>query len=115
MIDYLQEADNTISLDDIKNLPSMTCKTRFGPKSDHGMATSSAGSMTPRSPLTTPRSNHIDMLLAGRSAINESNDLPQVSHAYNLCYYMYVYVFALVTDHSARKLVVVKLPRLWKS
>ncbi|KAE8786962.1 putative serine/threonine protein kinase IREH1 [Hordeum vulgare] len=78
MLDYLQEADNTISLDDIKNLPSMTCKTRFGPKSDHGMATSSAGSMTPRSPLTTPRSNHIDMLLAGRSAINESNDLPQI-------------------------------------
>lgn len=78
MLDYLQEADNTISLDDIKNLPSMTCKTRFGPKSDHGMATSSAGSMTPRSPLTTPRSNHIDMLLAGKNAINESDDLPQI-------------------------------------
>ncbi|KAG8097942.1 hypothetical protein GUJ93_ZPchr0013g33953 [Zizania palustris] len=79
MLDYLQEADSTISLDDIKNLPSMTCKTRFGPKSDHGMATSSAGSMTPRSPLTTPRSNHIDMVLAGRSAINESDDLPQIA------------------------------------
>ncbi|KAF0910253.1 hypothetical protein E2562_001441 [Oryza meyeriana var. granulata] len=78
MLDYLQEVDSTISLDDIKNHPSMTCKTRFGPKSDHGMATSSAGSMTPRSPLTTPRSNHIDMLLAGRSAINESDDLPQI-------------------------------------
>nr|CAB3493502.1 unnamed protein product [Digitaria exilis] len=78
MLDYLQEADNTISLDDIKNLPSMTCKTRFGPKSDHGMATSSAGSMTPRSPITTPRSNHIDMLLAGKNAINESDDLPQI-------------------------------------
>jgi len=34
--------------------------------------------MTPRSPLTTPRSNHIDMLLAGKNAINESDDLPQV-------------------------------------
>ncbi|KAL5663246.1 hypothetical protein ACJX0J_023354, partial [Zea mays] len=55
-----------------------TCKTRFGPKSDHGMATSSAGSMTPRSPITTPRSNHIDMLLAGKNAINESDDLPQI-------------------------------------
>ncbi|KAG8062319.1 hypothetical protein GUJ93_ZPchr0003g16596 [Zizania palustris] len=79
MLDYLQEADSTISLDDIRNIPSMTCKTRFGPKSDHGMATSSAGSMTPRSPLTTPRSNHIDMLLAGRSTINESDDLPQIA------------------------------------
>uniref|UniRef100_A0A0D9VY43 non-specific serine/threonine protein kinase n=1 Tax=Leersia perrieri TaxID=77586 RepID=A0A0D9VY43_9ORYZ len=74
MLDCLQEADSTISLDDIKNHPSMTCKTRFGPKSDQGMATSSAGSMTPRSPLTTPRSNHIDMLLAGRSAINENEE-----------------------------------------
>ncbi|KAL6637041.1 hypothetical protein ACP70R_024613 [Stipagrostis hirtigluma subsp. patula] len=78
MLDYLPEADNTISLDDIKNLPSMTCRTRFGPKSDHGMATSSAGSMTPRSPLTTPRSNPIDMLLAGKNTINESDDLPQI-------------------------------------
>ncbi|XP_062212200.1 probable serine/threonine protein kinase IREH1 isoform X2 [Phragmites australis] len=78
MLDCLQEPDDTISLDDIKNLPSMACKTRFGPKSDHGMATSSAGSMTPRSPLTTPRSNHIDMLLAGKNAINESDDLPQI-------------------------------------
>ncbi|CAN6287072.1 unnamed protein product [Urochloa humidicola] len=42
------------------------------------MATSSAGSMTPRSPITTPRSNHIDMLLAGKNAINESDDLPQI-------------------------------------
>jgi hypothetical protein len=80
MIDYLQEADSTISLDDIKNLPVMTCKTRFGPKSDEGMATSSAGSMTPRSPLTTPRSNHMDMLLAGKNSINESDDLAQVTH-----------------------------------
>jgi hypothetical protein len=30
MIDFLQEANSTISLDDIKNLPTMTCKTRFG-------------------------------------------------------------------------------------
>ncbi|KAL6909483.1 hypothetical protein ACP4OV_001764 [Aristida adscensionis] len=79
MLDYLPEADNTISLDDLKNLPSMSCKTRFGPKSDHGMATSSAGSMTPRSPLTTPRSNHIDMLLAGNKiATHESDDIPQI-------------------------------------
>lgn len=91
MLDYLQETDNTISLDDIKNLPSMTCKTRFGPKSDHGMATSSAGSMTPRSPLT-PRSNHIDMLLAGKNAINESGDLPQVRDTVSVFCFSFLFV-----------------------
>lgn len=56
------------------NLPPVTCET---PRS-------SAGSTTPRSPLTTPRSNHIDILLAGKSAINETDDLQQVRHVYNL-------------------------------
>ncbi|XP_072990778.1 probable serine/threonine protein kinase IREH1 [Typha latifolia] len=79
MLDCCQDGDNTIFLDDLKNLPTMTCKTRFGPKSDQGMATSSAGSMTPRSPLMTPRSSHIDMLLTGKNAISESDDLPQVA------------------------------------
>lgn len=80
MLDCFQDGDiNPLCFDDFKGLPSMTCKTRFGPKSDHGMATSSAGSMTPRSPLTTPRSNHIDMLLTGKNALNEADDIPQVS------------------------------------
>ncbi|KAJ3697699.1 hypothetical protein LUZ61_001404 [Rhynchospora tenuis] len=79
MLDCFQDGDNNpLCLDDLKGLPSMTCKTRFGPKSDHGMTTSSAGSMTPRSPLTTPRSNHIDMLLTGRNALAETDDIPQI-------------------------------------
>ncbi|TVU45406.1 hypothetical protein EJB05_04893 [Eragrostis curvula] len=72
-LDNLQESDNINSLDEIKNLPSVKCDTHFGP-----MSASSAGSLTPRSPLTTPRSNHVDMLLAGISEINESSDLPQI-------------------------------------
>ncbi|PKA53557.1 Serine/threonine-protein kinase [Apostasia shenzhenica] len=79
MLDCFQDADNSLFLDDLKSLPSMTCKTRFGPKSDQPMATSSAGSITPRSPLVTPRSNHIDMVLAGRNAVSESEDLPQIA------------------------------------
>ncbi|KAJ0974922.1 hypothetical protein J5N97_016887 [Dioscorea zingiberensis] len=78
MLDCLPEAEHPSFLDDLKGLTSMTCKTRFGPKSDQGMATSSAGSVTPRSPLMTPRTNHIDMLLAGRSALSESEDIPQI-------------------------------------
>ncbi|KAJ8480180.1 hypothetical protein OPV22_023907 [Ensete ventricosum] len=78
MLDCLHEAENPLLLDDLKYLPSMTCKTRFGPKSDQGVATSSIGSMTPRSPLMTPRASHIDMLLAGKSTVSESDDLPQM-------------------------------------
>ncbi|GKA54191.1 probable serine/threonine protein kinase IREH1 isoform X1 [Tanacetum coccineum] len=79
MLDFLPEADNSVSMEDLKSLPSMSCRTRFGPKSDQGMTTSSAGSMTPRSPLTTPRTNQIDLLLAGKGAYSEHDDLPQMN------------------------------------
>ncbi|XP_011012966.1 PREDICTED: probable serine/threonine protein kinase IREH1 isoform X2 [Populus euphratica] len=79
MLDCFPEADNAVFMDDLKGLPSMSCKTRFGPKSDQGMATSSAGSVTPRSPLLTPKTSHIDLLLAGKSAFSEHDDLPQLN------------------------------------
>ncbi|KAK8600010.1 hypothetical protein V6N12_049871 [Hibiscus sabdariffa] len=77
MLDCFPEADNSVFMDDLKGLPSMSCKTRFGPKSDQGMKTSSAGSMTPRSPLLTPRTSQIDLLLSGKGAFSEQDDLPQ--------------------------------------
>lgn len=77
MLDCFAEADNN-AMDD-KVLPSMSCRTRFGPKSDQGMTTSSAGSMTPRSPLMTPRTSPIDLLLSAKGAFSEHGDLPQVS------------------------------------
>lgn len=80
MLDCFPEADNYAFMEDLKSLPSMSCKTRFGPKSDQGMTTSSAGSMTPRSPLLTPRTSQIDLLLAGKGAYFEQDDLPQVCH-----------------------------------
>lgn len=79
MLDTFQEADTSVFMDDLKGLPSMSCKTRFGPKSDQGMTTSSAGSMTPRSPLLTPRTSQIDLLLAGKGAYSEHDDLPQMT------------------------------------
>ncbi|PON60717.1 cGMP-dependent kinase [Trema orientale] len=79
MLDCFPEADNSVFIDDLKGLPSMSCKTRFGPKSDQGMTTSSAGSLTPRSPLLTPRTSQIDLLLAGKGAYSEQDDLPQMN------------------------------------
>ncbi|PKI76728.1 hypothetical protein CRG98_002896, partial [Punica granatum] len=79
MLDCFPEVDNSALMEDMKGLPSMSCKTRFGIKSDQGMATSSAGSMTPRSPILTPRTSQIDLLLAGKGAYSENEDLPQMN------------------------------------
>ncbi|ESW24663.1 hypothetical protein PHAVU_004G149200 [Phaseolus vulgaris] len=79
MLDCFPETDNSTFMDDLKGLPLISCKTRFGPKSDQGMTTSSAGSMTPRSPLMTPRTSQIDLLLAGKGAYSEHDDLLQMN------------------------------------
>jgi hypothetical protein len=79
MLDCFPETDNSAFMDDLKGLPLISCRTRFGPKSDQGMTTSSAGSMTPRSPLMTPRTSQIDLLLAGKGAYSENDDLPQMN------------------------------------
>ncbi|KAL6494991.1 hypothetical protein OROGR_030910 [Orobanche gracilis] len=78
MLDGLPEADNNNASDDMKVLSSMSCRARFGPKSDYGMTTSSADSMTPRSPLMTPRMSPIDLLLSEKGALSEHGDLPQI-------------------------------------
>ncbi|GMH14081.1 hypothetical protein Nepgr_015922 [Nepenthes gracilis] len=78
MLDCFPEADNAVFMDDLKGLSSMSFKTRFGPKSDQGMATSSAGSVTPRSPLLTPRTSQIDLLLSSKGAYSEHGDYPQM-------------------------------------
>ncbi|KAI4326286.1 hypothetical protein MLD38_031615 [Melastoma candidum] len=79
MLDCLPEVDNSTLIDDMKGLPSMSCRTRFGLKSDQGMTTSSGGSMTPRSPLVTPRTSQIDLLMYGKGAFAENDDIPQMS------------------------------------
>ncbi|XP_051119248.1 probable serine/threonine protein kinase IREH1 [Andrographis paniculata] len=78
MLDSFTDSDNNITMEDVKTLTTAAGKTRFGPKSDQGMTTSSAGSLTPRSPLT-PRMSPIDMLLSGKGALSEHGDLPQMS------------------------------------
>jgi hypothetical protein len=96
MPDCIQETDNTTSTsyDDIINLPPVTCET---PRS-------SAGSMTPRSPLITPRSNHIDMLSAEKSANNENDELLQVRHLYDIHNYARIF-FSSVSRPFCHKLV----------
>ncbi|XP_020866277.1 probable serine/threonine protein kinase IRE3 isoform X1 [Arabidopsis lyrata subsp. lyrata] len=79
MLDCFPEADSSVFMDDMRCLPSMSCRTRFGPKSDQGMTTSSAGSMTPRSPIPTPKPDPVELLLGGNGTFHDQDDFPQMS------------------------------------
>ncbi|XP_010500381.1 PREDICTED: probable serine/threonine protein kinase IRE3 isoform X2 [Camelina sativa] len=79
MLDCLPDANNLVSMDDMRCLPSMSCRTRFGPKSDQGMTTSSAGSMTPKSPIPTPRRDPIELILGGKGILHDQDDILQMS------------------------------------
>ncbi|KAI4347283.1 hypothetical protein L6164_008105 [Bauhinia variegata] len=103
MLDCFPEADNSVFMDDLKGLPLISCKTRFGPKSDQGMTTSSGGSMTPRSPLLTPRTSQIDFLLGGKGAYSEHDDLPLMNELADIA--RCVANAPLDDDHSASYLL----------
>lgn len=58
---------------------NFSSKTRFGPKSESGMASSSGGSVTPRSPLIASRTNSLDQGFApDRSSLVDPGDPMQV-------------------------------------
>ncbi|CAN8288516.1 unnamed protein product [Cochlearia groenlandica] len=76
MLDCYLEADNSAFM---RCLTSMSCRTRFGPKSDQGMTTSSPGTMTPRSPIPTPRPDPIELLLGGKGTFHDQGDIPQMT------------------------------------
>jgi hypothetical protein len=91
MLEDLHEIDTASIMDEPRVFNAIACKTRFGPgpKTDPFTTlassvgsvlcpSSSVGSLTPRSPLTTPKNNHIDLLLADKNNFAESEDLQQV-------------------------------------
>ncbi|MED6167267.1 hypothetical protein PIB30_001163 [Stylosanthes scabra] len=79
MLDSTTETDNTFAMDDV-NLPSeISCEPHIYLKSDHGTKVSSTGSLTPRSPLITPRTSQIEVLLSGRIAISEYESYDQIN------------------------------------
>ncbi|XP_024361260.1 probable serine/threonine protein kinase IRE3 [Physcomitrium patens] len=90
MLEDLHEIDTASILDEPRVFNTIACKSRFGPKNDTIGAvpssvgsllapSSSVGSLTPRSPLTTPKNNHIDLLLADKNYFAESEDLQQIN------------------------------------
>ncbi|CAL0329446.1 unnamed protein product [Lupinus luteus] len=75
-IESTLDADSTFVMDDL-NLSS-ECEARNCLKPDHSTKVSSAGSLTPRSPLVTPRTSQIEMLLSGRRTLSELESYDQI-------------------------------------
>lgn len=67
-----------VNVEDLRGLSLINFKRLLGLKADQGMASSSAGSGTPRSTLTTPRTSQLDLLWAERNSFVEQEDTAQI-------------------------------------
>ncbi|KAL2329375.1 hypothetical protein Fmac_022802 [Flemingia macrophylla] len=79
LLDSTAEPDNTFVMEDLNLSPRISCDVRNCLKPDHGTKVSSAGSLTPRSPLVTPRTTQIEMLLSGRRTLSELESSEQIN------------------------------------
>ncbi|MCO5594494.1 hypothetical protein L7F22_048525 [Adiantum nelumboides] len=71
-------AGDTVCVEDLRGLSLINFKRLLGLKADQGVASSSAGSGTPRSTLTTPRTSQLDLLWAERNSFVEQEDTSQI-------------------------------------
>ncbi|XP_038686780.1 probable serine/threonine protein kinase IRE isoform X2 [Tripterygium wilfordii] len=78
MLECVPDAD-TFVIEDLNVLPNISCEAQSGLASDLSAKTSSAGSLTPRSPLLTPRTSQIELLVSGRRTITELENNHQIS------------------------------------
>ncbi|KAF7836372.1 putative serine/threonine protein kinase IRE isoform X2 [Senna tora] len=78
MLDSVAEVDNTFIMDDLNLSPERFCESRSCFKADQCTKVSLAGSSTPRSPVLTPRSTQIEILLNGKRTMTELENYNQV-------------------------------------
>lgn len=76
--DSFPEAVSSRSNNSDNGLLSILCNKPYVAKLDLGALAPSSGSITPRSPLSTPGPHHIDLLLAVKSAFSELENFQQV-------------------------------------
>lgn len=78
IIDFLPENDGTSIRNDVDVSPTKYCKDNSTFMSGHHTTASSPGSITPRSPLLTPRTSQLELLLSGKSTITKYEDFQQI-------------------------------------
>ncbi|KAK6926364.1 Protein kinase domain, partial [Dillenia turbinata] len=101
MLDSVPEADNAFILDDINVLPEMSPEL--------GTKASSLGSLTPRSPLLTPRTCQIELLLRGSRTIPEYEDSMQINKLVDIAHSV---ANVNVYDYSALEYMIDRLDDL---
>ncbi|XP_058205693.1 probable serine/threonine protein kinase IRE isoform X2 [Rhododendron vialii] len=79
MLDCVPEADTACAVDDLTIFSDKSCETRALLAPDLGKKASSSGSLTPRSPLLTPRTSQIELLLTGQRTISEHENYQQIN------------------------------------
>lgn len=85
ILERVSEAENAFVMEDLNVLPEISCdKSSTQTVPDVGTKTSSTGSLTPRSPLLTPRTSQIELLLSGHRTLTELQNSQQVSCYINL-------------------------------
>ncbi|XWS50683.1 hypothetical protein CRYUN_Cryun12cG0107400 [Craigia yunnanensis] len=77
MLDCVPDVDNAFLMEDLCALHDVSSETHFN-LPDIGTKTSSGGSLTPQSPLLTPRTSQIELLLSGRRRITELENHQQI-------------------------------------
>ncbi|XP_057952736.1 probable serine/threonine protein kinase IRE isoform X2 [Malania oleifera] len=83
MLDCIPETDNAF-IDDLNVVPELSCEAHSVLTPRLGTKSSSAGSLTPRSPLLTPRTSQIELLLSGRRTISEHENFQQILKLLNI-------------------------------
>lgn len=83
MLDHVPDDDNAFVIEDLNVLPEISCD-KNPTAADIAAKTSSAGSLTPRSPLLTPRTSQIELLVNGHRTITELQNPQQVCYCINL-------------------------------
>ncbi|KAH6783094.1 AGC cGMP-dependent and protein kinase kinase family protein [Perilla frutescens var. hirtella] len=107
MMDYL-EAESSFSVDDLHSSLNISCDSRpLTP--DQSKKASSAGSLTPRSPLVTPRMTQIEFLLSGRRTISEQESYQQIRKVLDIARSV---VIVNKTDYSTLEFMLDKLDDL---
>ncbi|KAJ4962695.1 hypothetical protein NE237_022634 [Protea cynaroides] len=108
-IDSVPEADNVLPLNDMEGLPDLSCKARSTMVPDEGIAASSTGSTTPRSPLVTPRTGQIELLKSGRSTMSGLENFQQINKLLEIAHSV---ASINTNDYSALEYLVCRLEEL---
>lgn len=86
MLDCVPDVDNAFLMEHMSALHDVSCETHLNLSTlDLCTKASSGGSLTPRSPLLTPRTSQIELLLSGRRRIAELENHQQVIIVITLC------------------------------